>query len=159
MAREVDPGTLGDMVIDFALVALAVVILLAAALIVFARRNPERFTPVIRLLMRSGRIRRAAEQQMVSELAADPQLLEEAMSRQVGKSQARQAAKMLGHRSEAEREELLGTLFEKAEAGESITLEDLARKHPRTADEARARAKRKDQARAKRKAAKRQKRR
>lgn len=143
------------MVLDIALIVVVLVVL--AMIICLTYPGGRAFLGA--QLMRSRKFREVAGKKMVSELAADPELLEKAMGEQVGKTQARQVAKVLGNRSESEREELLGTLFEKAESGEQITLEDLARKRPRTAEEARARSKKKDAARAKRKAAKRQKRR
>jgi hypothetical protein len=120
---------------------------------------PKLFGPLVKLFMRSKRVREASEQMAVKEIAKDPEKLEEMVAQVGGRDAARKMDKMMQGRSEKEREEMLSSLMEKAQSGQPLTQQDLAWSGPKSPDQARAQAKKKAKERAKKKAARRQRKR
>lgn len=141
-----------------AIVAAALILGLAVLFLV-AWKAPHRVAFLGKVLMRSKRLREATNKQLASEMAENPELIEQVVGQSLGRDQARQVSQVIGNRSAEETEELLETLMNKAQSGERITAQDLARKKPRTHSEARAKAKKKARSRQKRKAAKKQRKR
>jgi len=143
-------------------IILAVVLALAAiGLFIFLslRYKPTLLLPVTNLLFKSKRVKTAAQGQMAKQMAANPEMLEEALSGQVSKEQMKQINNVFGNRTEADREKMLSTMMEAAESGRTLKASDLARTAPLTGDEARARNIRKSANRSKSKAARKQRKR
>ena len=144
------------------LAALAVVLALGCvALWSLARRRPQALEPVMRLLLRSRRFRRAAQRRASQELA-DPEVLAEQVEQVAGRGAARQLKHALGGRSQKERERILAAAMEAAGQGRALDPSKLAGppgSGARTASELRARNKAKSRARAKAKQARRQRKR
>jgi len=112
--------------------------------------------PLTNLLFRSKKLRKAAENKMATQLADDPELLEEMAGEHLSKEQLKQFNQVMGQRTEGDRRQLIETIFEKANSGQQLNPQDLARSAPLTGDEARSKNKRKSKTRNKSKAARRQ---
>jgi len=145
--------------IEILLRAFALIAVALAALFIVLRRKPELLEPVVRLVMRSKRARRALERKTAEQLAADPSAIAEQVERIAGRDAARQLEGALGSRSEAERERILKAAISAANEGKQLdpsVLQGQPGSGARTPEQLRARNKAKSRARAKAKQARRQ---
>ena len=94
--------------------------LIAVAIIVIAllaRFKPAALAPLGNLFMKSKRGRDFAQDRIASEIAANPELLDEMMPEEMPRAAREQLEAVLANRSEAERAEVMKRLMEAAESG------------------------------------------
>ena len=154
--------SLVDIPLILSLALLVALALGAAALFALSRWRPQALEPLMRLVLRSERLRRLVQRRAAQQLASDTEALEEQIEQVAGREATRQLKQALGGRSQADRERILGAAMEAASQGKMLDPSQLVGKPgsgARTADELRARNKAKSKARAKAKQARRQRKR
>ncbi len=94
---------------------------LVGGLLLAARRRPQWFAPVMKILMRNEALRSRVNEKMVEEIQADPEQFQLIVEQEFGRAQSRQISEVMANKNPEELQEL----FDKAQSGQQLTVDDL----------------------------------